>query len=132
MSAELRVERLHKVFATGKPAVDDVSFTVAAGEIVALLGPSGCGKTTTLRCVAGLEHPSAGTIRIGGAVVSAPEQGVLVPPRLRNIGMVFQSYAVWPHMTVWQNVAYPLRRRGIAKAEFDRRVGAALDLVGLQ
>ena len=105
MSAELRVERLRKVFAMGKPAVDEVSFTVAAGEIVALLGPSGCGKTTTLRCVAGLEHPSAGTIRIGGAVVSAPEQGVLVPPRLRNIGMVFQSYAVWPHMTVWQNVA---------------------------
>jgi len=131
MSAELRVERLRKVFATGKPAVDDVSFTVAAGEIVALLGPSGCGKTTTLRCVAGLEHPSAGTIRIGGAVVSAPEQGVLVPPRLREIGMVFQSYAVWPHMTVWQNVVYPLRHRNNSRAERDRKVGEALALVGL-
>jgi iron(III) transport system ATP-binding protein len=132
MSAELRVERLRKVFAMGKPAVDDVSFIVAAGEIVALLGPSGCGKTTTLRCVAGLEHPSAGTIRIGGAVVSAPEQGVLVPPRLRNIGMVFQSYAVWPHMTVWQNVAYPLRHRGgSSRAERDRKVEEALALVGL-
>src|SRR6266566_3507188 len=101
MSAELRVERLRKVFATGAPAVDD-------GEIVALLGPSGCGKTTTLRCVAGLEHPSAGVVRIGGATVSAPSEGVLVPPRARNVGMVFQSYAVWPHMTVEQNVAYPL------------------------
>jgi iron(III) transport system ATP-binding protein len=132
VSAELRIERLRKVFATGKPAVDDVSFTVAAGEIVALLGPSGCGKTTTLRCVAGLEHPSDGVIRIGGAVVSAPGQGVLVPPRRRNIGMVFQSYAVWPHMTVWQNVAYPLRHRGFSRAEFDGKIAEALELVGLQ
>src|SRR5260221_5437595 len=131
MSAELRVERLRKVFAMGKPAVDDVSFAVAAGEIVALLGPSGCGKTTTLRCVAGLEHASAGTIRIGGTVVSAPEDGVLVPPRRRNMGMVFQSYAVWPHMTVWQNVAYPLRRRDTTRSERDRKVSAALELVGL-
>jgi iron(III) transport system ATP-binding protein len=131
MSAELRVERLRKVFPTGRPAVDDVSFTVAAGEIVALLGPSGCGKTTTLRCVAGLEHPTAGVIRIGGNVVSAPGEGVLVPPRQRNIGMVFQSYAVWPHMTVWQNVAYPLRQRRMSRAEIDRRTSEALDLVGL-
>src|SRR5258708_34255686 len=132
MCGELGVERLRKVFATGKPAVDDVSFAVAAGEIVTLLGPSGRGKTTTLRCVAGLEHPSAGTIRIGGAVVSAPEQGVLVPPRLRNIGMVFQSYAVWPHMTVWQNVAYPLRHRGgSSRAPRARKVERALALVGL-
>src|ERR1700690_4061022 len=107
MTATLEVTDLRKQFSIGRPAVDGVSFTVAAGEIVVLLGPSGCGKTTTLRCVAGLEHPSAGVVRIGGAVVSAPEQGVLVPPRLRNIGMVFQSYAVWPHMTVFENVAYP-------------------------
>src|ERR1700737_2690684 len=125
------VERLRKVFATGRPAVDDVSFTVAAGEIVALLGPSGCGKTTTLRCVAGLEHPTAGVIRIGGNVVSAPGEGVLVPPRQRNIGLVFPSYAVWPHMTVWQNVAYPLRQRRTTRAEIDRRTSEALELVGL-
>src|SRR5947208_2613564 len=106
MTAELRVEHLSKAFGGGKAAVDDVSFTAEAGEIVVLLGPSGCGKTTTLRCVAGLEHPTAGEIRIGGTLVSAPERGVLMPPRHRNIGMVFQSYAVWPHMTVWQNVAY--------------------------
>jgi iron(III) transport system ATP-binding protein len=131
MSAELRVERLRKVFGTALPAIDDVSFTVAAGEIVVLLGPSGCGKTTTLRCVAGLEHPTGGAIFIGGAVVSAPERGVLVPPRQRNVGMVFQSYAVWPHMTVWQNVAYPLRHRRTGRAETERKVGEALDLVGL-
>src|SRR5690348_9972305 len=111
MSADLNVSHLTKRFIAGLQAVDDVSFCVAAGEIVVLLGPSGCGKTTTLRCVAGLEQPTSGTIEIGGAVVSAPERGVLLPPRLRNIGMVFQSYAVWPHMTVAQNVAYPLRTR---------------------
>ena len=131
MSAELRVERLRKLFAVGRPAVDDVSFDVAAGEIVVLLGPSGCGKTTTLRCVAGLEQPSTGTIAIGGTVVSAPEQGILLPPRKRNIGMVFQSYAVWPHMTVWQNVAYPLRTRRLASAELAGKVEAVLALVGL-
>ena len=114
MSAELNIEHLRKVFATGVAAVDDVSFRIERGEIVVLLGPSGCGKTTTLRCVAGLEHPTSGTISIGGNVVSAPKRGVLLPPRLRNIGMVFQSYAVWPHMTVRQNVGYPLRHRRIA------------------
>src|SRR5262249_26975982 len=97
MSAELSIERLRKVFPTGVAAVDDVSFRIERGEIVVLLGPSGCGKTTTLRCVAGLEHPTSGVIGIGGSVVSAPERGLLLPPRLRNIGMVFQSYAVWPH-----------------------------------
>src|SRR5512140_1622972 len=123
MTATLDVNDLRKQFSIGRPAIDGVSFGVPAGEIVALLGPSGCGKTTTLRCVAGLEHPTAGAIRIGGAIVSAPAEGVLVPPRRRNIGMVFQSYAVWPHMTVWQNVAYPLRHRDASRAERDRKVG---------
>ena len=131
MSAELRVERLRKVFSTGIAAVDDVNFRIEAGEIVVLLGPSGCGKTTTLRCVAGLEHPTSGTISIGGAIVSAPEEGVLTPPRLRNIGMVFQSYAVWPHMTVRQNVVYPLRHRRTPRAERIRKVNEVLELVGL-
>ncbi|HEY0421269.1 MAG TPA: ABC transporter ATP-binding protein, partial [Acetobacteraceae bacterium] len=131
MSAELRVEHLRKVFATGKAAVDDVSFTIEAGEIVVLLGPSGCGKTTTLRCVAGLEHATGGEISLGGEVISAPERGVLLPPRLRNIGMVFQSYAVWPHMTVRQNVGYPLKNRGLDRADSDRRVAEALELVDL-
>ena len=131
MSAELRVEHLRKVFATGKPAVDDVTFRVAAGEIVVLLGPSGCGKTTTLRCVAGLEHPTAGEISIGGSIVSAPQRGTLVPPRHRNIGMVFQSYAVWPHMTVRQNVAYPLKHRGSSRGDMDRKIADTLEIVGL-
>jgi iron(III) transport system ATP-binding protein len=131
MSAELKVERLRKVFAIGRPAVDDVSFRAAAGEIVVLLGPSGCGKTTTLRCVAGLETPSDGEIAIGHEVVSAPARDILVPPRLRNIGMVFQSYAVWPHMTVRQNVAYPLRQRKVARSEIGTRVDDVLELVGL-
>src|ERR1700746_1468144 len=131
MSAELRVERLSKAFGVRRPAVSEVSFTVAAGEIVVLLGPSGCGKTTTLRCVAGLEHPSAGSIYIGGELVSARAAGIHVPPRARNIGMVFQSYAVWPHMTVEQNVAYPLRHRSVSRAEIARKVGEVLELVGL-
>ena len=131
MSAELQVERLRKDFGTGRAAVDGVSFTIAAGEIVVLLGPSGCGKTTTLRCVAGLEHPTGGAIRIGGETISAPEQGILVPPRHRNFGMVFQSYAVWPHMTVRQNVAYPLKNRGLDGAAQKRMVAEALELVDL-
>src|SRR5690349_21030171 len=131
MSAELIVSHLRKQFLVGRPAVDDVSFRVAAGEIVVLLGPSGCGKTTTLRCIAGLEQPTAGMISIGGDEVAAPERGVHVPPRLRNIGMVFQSYAVWPHMTVQQNVAYPLRHRKASREVIERKTAHVLDLVGL-
>ncbi len=85
-------------------AVRGVTLTVPPGTFVAILGPSGCGKTTTLRMVAGFEAPSAGEIRIGGITVSAPARGLFLPPEARRIGMVFQSYAVWPHMTVAQNV----------------------------
>ncbi len=136
MSAELRVEQLRKVFTTGHPpvqkaAIDTVDFTIAAGEIVVLLGPSGCGKTTTLRCVAGLEHPTSGRIVIGGTAYTDPAAGVLVPPRSRNLGMVFQSYAVWPHMTVRQNVAYQLRARKTPRSDQARTVMEALELVEL-
>src|SRR5215467_8558716 len=131
MSATLDVRDLRKQFWIGRPAIDGVSFSLSAGEIGVLLGPSGCGKTTTLRCVAGLERPTHGTIDIGGRTVSSPADGVLVPPRLRNIGMVFQSYAVWPHMTVRQNVQYPLKHRGVARSDADRAVNETLDLVGL-
>jgi iron(III) transport system ATP-binding protein len=131
MSGTLEVTDLHKQFSVGRPAVSGVSFTVPAGEIVVLLGPSGCGKTTTLRCVAGLEHPTAGTISIAGKVVSAPSRGISVAPRHRDLGMVFQSYAVWPHMTVRQNVVYPLKHRGVARADAARQVDEALALVGL-
>src|ERR1700749_1013807 len=137
MTATLEVTDLRKQFSIGRPAIDGVSFSVPAGEIVVLLGPSGRGKTTTLRCVAGLEHPTGGRIRIGGEsaiggkVVSSPARGILVPPRVRNLGMVFQSYAVWPHMTVKQNVAYPLRHRRVSRAEIDRKTAEVLELVGL-
>ncbi len=124
MTATLDVSELRKQFSVGRPAIDGVSFVVPAGEIVVLLGPSGCGKTTTLRCVAGLEHPTAGTISIAGRVVSSPAHGILLPPRLRDIGMVFQSYAVWPHMTVRQNVVYPLKHRKNGRADADRAVVA--------
>ncbi|MBS0517892.1 MAG: ABC transporter ATP-binding protein [Proteobacteria bacterium] len=131
MTAALLIEDLVKAFGTGRPAVDGVSFDVPAGEIVVLLGPSGCGKTTTLRCVAGLEHPTGGRISIAGRAVSEPERGLLVSPRERDIGMVFQSYAVWPHMTVRQNVAYPLRHRRKASGDIDAKVKETLALVGL-
>jgi iron(III) transport system ATP-binding protein len=131
MSAELIVSHLRKQFLVGRPAVDDVSFRIAAGEIVVLLGPSGCGKTTTLRMIAGLEQPTAGMIAIGGDEVAAPERGIHVPPRLRNIGMVFQSYAVWPHMTVKQNVNYPLRHRNVPRDEAEHKIAEVLGLVGL-
>src|SRR5262247_2863260 len=131
MTATLEVTDLRKQFAIGRPAVDGVSFSVPAGEIVVLLGPSGCGKTTTLRCVAGLEHPTGGEIAIGGKVVSSPGRGILVPPRLRDLGMVFQSYAVWPHMTVRQNVIYPLKHRKLSREEAGRKVEEVLALVGL-
>jgi len=131
MTATLDVTDLRKQFAIGRPAIDGVSFAVPAGEIVVLLGPSGCGKTTTLRCVAGLEHPTSGEISIAGRVVSSPERGILVPPRSRELGMVFQSYAVWPHMTVRQNVVYPLKHRKIARGDANRKVDEVLALVGL-
>jgi iron(III) transport system ATP-binding protein len=113
-------------------AVRGVTLTVAAGAFVAILGPSGCGKTTTLRMVAGFEHPSAGEIRIGGVTVSAPGRAVFLPPETRRVGMVFQSYAVWPHMSVAQNVAYPLRLRRVPPAERARRVTALLELTRLE
>ena len=131
MAITLGVQCLVKAFSSGPPAVDQVSFQIPTGEITVLLGPSGCGKTTTLRCVAGLEHPTAGQILIDGQIVSAPLQGISVAPRHREVGMVFQSYAVWPHMTVRQNVAYPLKHRGIDRKEIEQKVADALELVDL-
>src|SRR3954466_10997806 len=131
MTATLQVTDLRKQFFVGRPAIDGVSFSVPAGEIVVLLGPPRCGKPTTLRCVAGLEHPASGDISIGGRVVSSPERGILVPPRARELGMVFQSYAVWPHMTVRQNVVYPLKHRKLSRSDARVKVDETLQLVGL-
>jgi iron(III) transport system ATP-binding protein len=113
-------------------AVDGVSFTVARGEHVTLLGPSGCGKTTTLRAIAGLETPSSGSIRIGGQTVFSAVERRHVPAEKRGISMVFQSYAVWPHMTVFDNVAYGLRVRKLPRAEVAAQVERALDLVQMR
>jgi iron(III) transport system ATP-binding protein len=112
-------------------AVRGVSLTVPAGGFVAVLGPSGCGKTTTLRMVAGFETPSAGEIWIGGTAVAAPARALSLPPEARRIGMVFQSYAVWPHMTVAENVGYPLKLRRVAAVERTRRVETLLELTRL-
>ena len=113
------------------PAVDGASLEIRRGEVFTLLGPSGCGKTTTLRLVAGLERPDAGEITLRGRVVAAPARRVFVAPHKRNLGMVFQSYAIWPHMTVFDNVAYPLALRGTSRAVIQDKVTRVLDLVGL-
>src|ERR1043165_4319099 len=102
-------------------AVQSLSLTVEPGELVALLGPSGCGKTTTLRLVAGFLTPEGGEIRVGDRVLSSPT--VVVPPERRRMAMIFQSYALWPHMTVAQNVGYGLRFAGVGRGDRDRRGG---------
>jgi len=115
------------------PAVRGVSLEVAAGAFYTLLGPSGCGKTTTLRCVAGLERPDSGEIAIGGETVFSGKNRIFVPPHDRNIGMVFQSYAIWPHMSVYDNVVFPLRYRKPkpSRAQARERAMAALAQVRL-
>jgi ABC-type Fe3+/spermidine/putrescine transport system ATPase subunit len=127
----LRVSNLVKSFGAAN-AIDDVSFTVDAGEFVSLLGPSGCGKTTTLRCIAGFERPDSGVIAVGNDILTNPQKGIFVPPNRRHFGMVFQSYAVWPHMTVMENVGYPLKIAGkLSKAQIEERVHDKLRIVGL-
>jgi ABC-type Fe3+/spermidine/putrescine transport system ATPase subunit len=113
------------------PVVDGISFTVEPGEFFTLLGPSGCGKTTTLRLLAGLETPDAGEITLQGRTLAAPARDIFVPIDKRHMGMVFQSYAIWPHLTVFENVAFPLRVRGESKAAIKKRVIDALEVVGL-
>ena len=115
----------------GSPVLHDVSLQAEAGSIMTLLGPSGSGKSTLLRCVAGLETPDAGEITLGPDVVFSAGRRLNLPPNRRNIGMVFQSYAIWPHMSVAGNVAYPLESRGRPRAEIARRVARALEQVGL-
>jgi ABC-type Fe3+/spermidine/putrescine transport system ATPase subunit len=126
----LRLEDVTKLFGTAR-AVDGSTLEIKRGETFTLLGPSGCGKTTTLRMVGGLERPDAGRIVYQDQVVADPARNVFVPPHRRNMGMVFQSYAIWPHMTVAKNVAYPLRLRGIPVEQQRERVERILALVGL-
>ena len=133
----LTVRNLKKVFSTETRevrAVDDVSFEIKQGEYYTLLGPSGCGKTTTLQCIAGLETPDEGEIAMGGEPVFSGGGKITVPAHRRDIGMVFQSYAIWPHMTVFDNVAFPLTygRRRVSKSQASQRVMNALSLVHLE
>ena len=126
--ATLELEQLTKSY-PGVISVDAIDLSVAHGEFVCLLGPSGCGKTTTLRMIAGLAQPDAGEIRVGGKVVSSTR--VVVPPERRNMSMIFQSYAVWPHMTVRENVAYGLKMKPLPEAEKRRRTDTLLEATKL-
>lgn len=133
----IRIRNLEKVFRSihgPVHAVGGIDLDVADSEFVVLLGPSGCGKTTTLRCVAGLERPDRGTIEIAGEIVDSASEGNYVSPDRRNTGMVFQSYAVWPHMTVYENVVLPLTegRYRIPKSQARERVLEVLSLVRLE
>jgi len=128
--SEIRIEGLEKLFDGNVRAVDKVTVTVKEGELVTLLGPSGCGKTTTLRCVAGLERGTGGRIYIGDELVSDGNR-LLVPPERRGIGMIFQSYAIWPHMTVMQNVGYGPKIQGRSSDHVKRMTAEAINLVNL-
>lgn len=128
--SEVRIEHVFKRFGD-VTAVSDFDLTVRDGEFVSLLGPSGCGKTTSLRMIAGFERATEGEIYIGDHCVSSHIKNTFVPPEKRDIGMVFQSYAVWPHMTVTENVAYPLKIQKVPKEERAARVAEMLKLVHL-
>jgi multiple sugar transport system ATP-binding protein len=123
--AEIVMEDVSKIYGEGVKAVSDLNLDVEDGEFIVLVGPSGCGKTTALRMVAGLESISEGTIKIGDRVVNN------VPPKERDIAMVFQNYALYPHMTVFDNMAFGLKLRKLSKTEIDRRVREAADILGL-
>ncbi|MFY0635350.1 MAG: ABC transporter ATP-binding protein [Vannielia sp.] len=130
----VEVRGLTKIYGdpvTGHIGLKDVSLEVGAGEFVVLLGPSGCGKTTLLRCIAGLERPQAGQVAVGGRTVFCGDTGTWLPPEKRNLSMVFQSYALWPHLNVEENIAFPLKCAGVAKAEIAERVAEVLETVGL-
>ena len=124
--AQVETRGLTKLFAGGVEAVNRVDLASREGEFLVLLGPSGCGKTTLLRMIAGLEEPTAGDVLIGGQVVTH------LPPRVRNIAMVFQSYALYPHMTVLKNIAFPLQTQGMKKSDIQEKVQWAAGMFGIQ
>src|SRR6185295_10533532 len=124
--ARVTLEHVEKTFPGSTRALKDVSLDVADGELVVLVGPSGCGKSTVLRLVAGLEDATNGEIRIGDAVVND------VPPQARNVAMVFQDYALYPHMTVRRNLEFPLRMRGASREDIARRVATAARQLDLE
>ena len=132
---DIRVEGVSKRYVSagkGVQALHEVNLSIPTRQVYTLLGPSGCGKTTLLRCLVGLESPDAGEIAIGGDVVWSKARGIAVPPDRRGLGMVFQTYAIWPHLNVFDNVAYPLQVRGGASDDIRRRVAKVLSLVHLE
>ena len=118
---EIKIEGLTRSFGN-VVAVDDLNLQIAEGELLVLLGPSGCGKTTTMRSIVGLETPTKGRIEVGREVVFDADAAINVPPNKRKMGMVFQSYAIWPHKTVFENVSFPLEREGTARQAIRERV----------
>ncbi|MCK5586096.1 ABC transporter ATP-binding protein, partial [Candidatus Bipolaricaulota bacterium] len=127
---EITITRLTKRFGD-VTAVDRLDLTIHDGEFVTLLGPSGCGKTTTLRCIAGLEESNEGEIRFGDQVVFSAAEGINVSPGKRGLGLVFQNYALWPHMTVFKNVSFGLAHRGLDRQQIREQVEKILALLGL-
>jgi iron(III) transport system ATP-binding protein len=125
----IALQSVSKSYGVGPLAVDDLDLTIPDGSFTCLLGPSGCGKTTTLRMIAGLEHPTAGSITVGDRVLDSVEQGTFVPTERRGMGLVFQNYALWPHLTVRRNVEFGLRVQNVPAAERRTRVDAALEMM---
>ena len=121
-AATVSFRNVTKMYGSDVTAIDNINLEIPAGKLVTLLGPSGCGKTTMLRSIAGLERPTVGEIRIDGQLVFDNSDRIFVPPNQRPIAMVFQSYAIWPHMNVYENIAFPLRRGRTRMADGDVRM----------
>jgi iron(III) transport system ATP-binding protein len=134
-AAVIQARKLFKVFKSAGGdvrALNGVDLDVVRGQMLVLLGPSGCGKTTLLRCIGGLESPTSGSVSLGGTVVTSVNEGIDLPPEHRNLGMMFQSYGLWPHMTVFENIAYPLtNQKNITKADIRERVTAMMQTMGV-
>lgn len=125
---QIKLSGIRKSYA-GEVAIENLDLTVHSGELLTILGPSGCGKTTTLRTIAGLEEPDEGTITIGENIVFSRSQGIIVPPEKRGLGLIFQSYALWPHMTVEHNITLALKQQNLTASEIENRLLTALDMV---
>lgn len=130
MGVQINIRNLTKKFGN-VTALDKINLTIESGQFFALLGPSGCGKTTLLRCLAGLEKPDQGEILIGNQVVFSSQRGIMIPPGKRNLGMVFQSYALWPHMTTLDNIGFGLRLQKVSRKETKEQVNNLLGELGL-
>jgi iron(III) transport system ATP-binding protein len=130
VAMQIRIDHVTKSYGAAR-AVDELTLHISDGEFLVLLGPSGCGKTTTMRAIVGLETPDTGRIEVGDQVVFDAARGINIPTNKRRMGMVFQSYAIWPHKSVSENVSFPLEQQHLSRAEIRKRVRETLDLVGL-